>query len=140
MPLSNAKPRVLLKKRPKATKMDFSVSSLLVGSPAKEPEASVFPPVTGASLMGRVIWALDNPAEFSGFVVSYAPCANEKVGYRNTGSFVASNGERYQFRMFVRLLVDDTECRPRHRDNDTVILYLNAEPDGLGRHGLVFSA
>src|SRR5262249_54232456 len=74
------------------------------------------------------------PAEFSSLVISHAPCAGEKTSLSDTGTCVSSKIECNQPRILAWLSVNHVEACPRQRDNDTAILYLNAEPDRLG-HG-----
>jgi hypothetical protein len=51
--------------------------------PPMEPEAPVSPRRRG------FFWALNYPAKFLGFVVSYGPCTGEKISQRDTSIFVA---------------------------------------------------
>src|SRR5262245_62054075 len=73
----------------------------------------------------------DNPAEFSSLVIGYAPCACEKTGLSDTSIFVAPKIECDQARILTWLSVNHAEACPRQRDDDAVILNLDAEPDGF---------
>jgi hypothetical protein len=99
----------------------------ITGSPPTEPRSPGVPPVAGASLMG-----LDYPTEFSGFVIGHGPCAGEKISLSDTGTFVASKTECNQSRRLACLAVNHSEGCSRQGDNDRVILYLNAKPEGHG--------
>jgi len=83
--------------------------------------------------------SLNDPAEFSRLVISYPPCAGEKISLRDTGTFVGLKRELDQARNPFCLAVNHMEGRTRQGDDNAVVLNLNVKPEGRG-HPLILCA